>query len=139
MILPFLLIGYWFVQKCFLSVYRTVARIYAVSKSPVFQHFHESLGGVSTIRAMRIQARSIEKNTALTDKMSNNVLSNMGSRRWLDVHLRIMSTIVVLCAALFAVLQRDSMDPSLVGLTLSFTLTITEEVTSLVTKFCDLQ
>lgn len=139
MILPFLLIGYWFVEKCFLSVSRTLARIYVISKSPVYQHFHESLGGVSTIRAMRIQERFIKKNAAMVDRMSNNFLSNMGSRRWLDVQLRILSTIVLLCAALFAVLQRDSMDPSLVGLTLSFALTITEEVTSLVRNFCDLQ
>ncbi|KAG9062305.1 Multidrug resistance-associated protein 1 [Linnemannia hyalina] len=138
-ILPFLLVGYWFVEKCFLSVSRTLARIYIISKSPVYQHFHESLGGVSTIRAMKIQERFIEKNAAMVDRMSNNFLSNMGSRRWLDVQLRILSTVVLLCAALFAVLQRDSMDPSLVGLTLSFALTITEEVTSLVRNFCDLQ
>ncbi|KAF9127561.1 CD9 antigen [Mortierella sp. 14UC] len=102
-------------------------------------HFHESLGGVSTIRAMRIQDRFIEKNAAMVDRMSSNFLSNMGSRRWLDVQLRILSAIVLLCAALFAVLQRDRMDPSLVGLTLSFTLTIIEEVASLVCNFCDLQ
>ncbi|KAF9919570.1 Multidrug resistance-associated protein 1 [Linnemannia zychae] len=138
-VLPFLLAGYWFVERCFLSVSRTLARIYVVSKSPVYQYFHESLGGVSTIRAMRIQDRFIEKNSAMVDRMSNNFLSNMGSRRWLDVQLRILSTIVLLCAALFAVLQRDSMDPSLVGLTLSFALTITEEVTTLVRNFCDLQ
>ncbi|KAG0272269.1 Multidrug resistance-associated protein 1 [Linnemannia gamsii] len=139
MILPFLLMGYWFVEKCFLSVSRTLARIYAVSKSPVYQHFHESLGGVSTMRAMRIQERFIEKNAAMVDRMSNNFLSNMGSRRWLDVQLRVLSTIVLLCTALLAVLQRDSVDPSLVGLTLSFALTITEEVTTLVRNFCDLQ
>jgi ABC-type multidrug transport system fused ATPase/permease subunit len=139
MVLPFLLTGYWFVEKCFLSVSRILARIYIISKSPVYQHFHESLGGVSTMRAMRIQERFIEKNAAMIDRMSNNFLSSMGSRRWLDVHLRILSTIVLLCAALFAVLQRDSMDPSLVGLTLSFALTITEEVTTLVRTFGDLQ
>ncbi|KAG0210936.1 Multidrug resistance-associated protein 1 [Mortierella sp. NVP41] len=139
MILPLLIAGYWFVEKCFLNVSRTLARIYVVSKSPVYQHFHESLGGISTIRAMRIQERFIETNAAMIDRMSNNFLSNMGSRRWMDVQLRILSTIVLLCAALFAVLQRDSMDPSLVGLTLSFALTITEEVTSLVRNFCDLQ
>ncbi|KAK3841611.1 MAG: hypothetical protein J3R72DRAFT_475529 [Linnemannia gamsii] len=139
MILPFLITGFWFVEKCFLSVSRTLTRIYAVSKSPVYQHFHESLGGVSTIRAMRIQDRFIEKNAAMIDNMSNNFLSNMGSRRWLDVQLRILSTIVLLCAALLAVLQRDRVAPSLAGLTLSFALTITEEVTSLVRNFCDLQ
>ncbi|KAF9429464.1 CD9 antigen [Entomortierella beljakovae] len=63
----------------------------------------------------------------------------MSSRRWMDVQLRLVSTTVLLCAALFAVHARSSMDPSLVGLTLSFTISIAEEVTSLVRIVCDLQ
>ncbi|KAF9966164.1 Multidrug resistance-associated protein 1 [Mortierella alpina] len=138
-LLPFLIAGYWFVQMCFLGVSRILVRIYSVSKSPVYQYFNESLDGVSTIRAMGISDRFAEKCVALTDRMSNNFLSNMSSRRWLDVQLRLLSTIVLLCAAVFAVLQREHLDPSLVGLSLSFALTLTEEVTTLVRNFCDLQ
>ncbi|KAF9984109.1 Multidrug resistance-associated protein 1 [Mortierella antarctica] len=138
-LLPFLITGYWFVQMCFLGVSRILVRIYAVSKSPVYQYFNESLDGVSTIRAMGISDRFADKCTALTDRMSNNFLSNMSSRRWLDVQLRLLSTLVLLCAAVFAVLQREHLDPSLVGLSLSFALTLTEEVTTLVRNFCDLQ
>ncbi|KAG9323193.1 hypothetical protein KVV02_002982 [Mortierella alpina] len=138
-LLPFLITGYWFVQMCFLGVSRILVRIYAVSKSPVYQYFNESLDGVSTIRAMGISDRFADRCTALTDRMSNNFLSNMSSRRWLDVQLRLLSTLVLLCAAVFAVLQREHLDPSLVGLSLSFALTLTEEVTTLVRNFCDLQ
>ncbi|KAF9352690.1 Multidrug resistance-associated protein 1 [Mortierella sp. AD094] len=136
---PFLIAGYWLVLVCFLSVSRILTRIYSISKSPVYQHFNESLGGVSTMRAMRIQDQFIASNSVLSDKMSNNFLCNMSSRRWMDVQLRLLSTGVLLCTALLAVLGRKNMDPSLVGLTLSFTLTITEEVTTLVRNVCDLQ
>ncbi|KAF9570989.1 Multidrug resistance-associated protein 1 [Mortierella alpina] len=138
-LLPFLITGYWFVQRSFLGVSRILVRIYSVSKSPVYQYFNESLDGVSTIRAMGVSDRFADKCTALTDRMSNNFLCNMSSRRWLDVQLRLLSTIVLLCAAVFAVLQREHLDPSLVGLSLSFALTLTEEVTTLVRNFCDLQ
>ncbi|CAO3566553.1 unnamed protein product [Mortierella alpina] len=138
-LLPFLIAGYWYVQMCFLGVSRILVRIYSVSKSPVYQYFNESLDGVSTIRAMGVSDRFAEKCVALTDRMSNNFLSNMSSRRWLDVQLRLLSTIVLLCAAVFAVFQREHLDPSLVGLSLSFALTLTEEVTTLVRNFCDLQ
>ncbi|KAG0326962.1 hypothetical protein BG004_002850, partial [Podila humilis] len=138
-LLPFLLVGYWSAQHCFLSVSRTLARIYSVSKSPIFQHFNETLGGVSTLRAMKIENQFIKQNAAMVDRCMNCFLSNMGSRRWLDVHLRLLSTIVLLSASLFAVLGGKSVDPSMVGLTLSFALTISDEVTNLVRIYCDLQ
>ncbi|KAF9961946.1 Multidrug resistance-associated protein 1 [Mortierella alpina] len=138
-VLPFLFAGYWFVQMCFLRVSRVMVRIYSVSKSPVYQFFNESLDGVSTLRAMGVSDRFADKCTALTDRMSNNFLSNTSSRRWLDVQLRLLSSIVILCVAVFAVVQRDHLDPSLAGLSLSFALTLTEEVTTLVRNFCDMQ
>ncbi|KAF9110690.1 Multidrug resistance-associated protein 1 [Mortierella sp. AM989] len=138
-VVPFLVAGYWLVLVCYLSVSIVLVRIYSISKSPVYQHFNESLGGVSTMRAMRIQNQFIESNSALSDRMSNNFLCNMSSRRWVDVQLRLLSTVVLLCTALFAVLGRKHMDPALVGLTLSFAISITEEVTTLVRNICDLQ
>ncbi|KAF9904659.1 Multidrug resistance-associated protein 1, partial [Lobosporangium transversale] len=128
---PLFMAAYYLALICFLSVNQILARIYAASKSPIYQHFNESLGGVSTLRAMKIQSRFVRENTDLTDRNSNNFLSNMGSRRWMDVQLRLLSTIIVFITALFAVLERERMDPSMVGLTLSFALSITEEVTSL--------
>ncbi|KAG0057832.1 Multidrug resistance-associated protein 1 [Gryganskiella cystojenkinii] len=138
-VVPFLLLGYYAAQACFLSASRTLARIYSVSKSPVYQHFNESLAGVSTIRAMQVHERFISMSDAKTDVMTNNFLSNMSSRRWLDVQLRLLSSSVLFSAALLAVLGRRNLDPSLVGLTLSFAMSITEEVATLVRNFCDLQ
>ncbi|KAF9029082.1 hypothetical protein BGZ52_001823 [Haplosporangium bisporale] len=138
-LVPFLITGYWTAQHCFLGVSRTLARIYSASKSPIFQHFNETLGGVSTLRAMKIESQFIKQNALMVDKSMNCFLSNMGSRRWLDVHLRLLSTLVLLSASLFAVLGGASIDPSMVGLTLSFALTISDEVTNLVRIYCDLQ
>ncbi|KAG0307447.1 Multidrug resistance-associated protein 1, partial [Dissophora globulifera] len=137
--IPFLLTGYWVIQHCFLKISVPTQRIYSVSKSPVYQHFSESLNGVSTIRAMGVQDQYINANSGWTDKLANNFLGNMTSKRWVEVQLRLLSTFVALFAALFAVLGRASLDPSLVGLTLSFALALTEEVTSLVRIYCDLQ
>lgn len=138
-LVPFLIFGYWIAQHCFLGVSRPLARIYAASKSPIFQHFNETLGGVSTLRAMKIENQFIKQNALMVDRSMNCFLSNMGSRRWLDVHLRLLSTLVLLGASLFAVLGGASIDPSMVGLTLSFALTISDEVTNLVRIYCDLQ
>ncbi|KAG0371859.1 hypothetical protein BGX24_001074 [Mortierella sp. AD032] len=121
------------------SYFLVVTRMYSVSKSPVYQHFNESLNGVSTIRAMAVQERFIEENERRTDRMANSCMGSMTAKRWVEVQLRMLSTFVLLFAALFAVLRRETLDPSLVGLTISFAMSITEEITSLVRIGCDFQ
>ncbi|KAF9106425.1 Canalicular multispecific organic anion transporter 2 [Mortierella sp. GBA35] len=139
LVVPFLLAAYYTIQVCFLRISQVVTRMYSVSKSPVYQHFNESLNGVSTIRAMGVQERFIEANGQRMDRMANSFMGSMTAKRWVEVQLRLLSTVVVLFAALFAVMGREHLDPSLVGLTLSFAMAITEEITSLVRIGCDFQ
>ncbi|KAF9136196.1 Canalicular multispecific organic anion transporter 2 [Mortierella sp. GBA39] len=138
-VLPVLVAAYYGIQVCFLRISQVVTRMYSVSKSPVYQHFNESLNGVSTIRAMAVQERFIEANGKRMDRMANSFMGTMTSKRWVEVQLRLLSTFVLLFAALFAVLGREKLDPSLVGLTISFAMSITEEITSLVRIGCDFQ
>ncbi|KAG0071220.1 Canalicular multispecific organic anion transporter 2 [Linnemannia elongata] len=139
MVLPVLVATYYGIQVCFLRISQVVTRMYSVSKSPVYQHFNESLNGVSTIRAMAVQVRFIEANGERMDRMANSFMGSMTAKRWVEVQLRLLSTFVLLFAALFAVLGRERLDPSLVGLTISFAMSITEEITSLVRIACDFQ
>ncbi|KAF9573820.1 Multidrug resistance-associated protein 1 [Mortierella alpina] len=138
-VVPFLLAGFCIIQLCFMRISTAMVRIYSVSKSPVYQHFSESLNGISTIRAMQAHDRFIRENVQLSDTMGNCFLGYMLSKRWVEVQLRLLSTVVLLFATLFAVLDRSKVDPSLVGLVLSFTLSFTEDTTSLVRNFCDFQ
>ncbi|KAF9315904.1 Multidrug resistance-associated protein 1 [Podila horticola] len=138
-LIPFLALGYGMIQSRLLVVSRSLIRIYSVSKSPVFQHFNETLNGISTIRAMQLQKQFVLVNAAKTDNMANNFVASMTVKRWAEIQLRLLSTGVVLCAAVLAVVGRDNVDASLVGLTLSFAMTFTEEVSSLVRISSDLQ
>ncbi|KAF9215156.1 Multidrug resistance-associated protein 1 [Podila verticillata] len=138
-LIPFLVLGYGMIQSRLLVVSRSLMRIYSVSKSPVFQHFNETLNGISTIRAMQLQKQFILVNAVKTDNMANNFVATMTVKRWAEIQLRLLSTGVVLCAAVLAVVGRDRIDASLVGLTLSFAMTFTEGVSSLVRISSDLQ
>ena len=59
--------------------------------------------------------------------------------RWLAVRLETIGNIVILFAALFAVLSRDIMDPGLVGLSLSYALTVTQSLSYLVTMVSEVE
>ncbi len=52
--------------------------------------------------------------------------------RWLAIRLEMLGNIIVLFAALFAVVSRDSIDPGLVGLSLSYASQITMSLNFLI-------
>lgn len=44
---------YYWVQRYYLRTSRELKRLDSVSRSPIYAHFQESLGGIGTIRAYR--------------------------------------------------------------------------------------
>ncbi|KAF9974142.1 hypothetical protein BGZ73_002503 [Actinomortierella ambigua] len=139
LILPFLIYAYWRLMVKYLCISNPAMRIYSVAKSPVYQHFTETIHGMSTIRTMEKQPTYIHQNLEKTDFLGNAYLPYMFSKRWLEIQIRLLSTVVVFTASVSAVLSRGNVDPSTVGLTLGFAMTISEEVTSLVRMYSDLQ
>lgn len=61
LIVPLAGIYYW-VQRYYLRTSRELKRLDSVSRSPIYAHFQESLGGITTIRAYRQQQRFAQEN-----------------------------------------------------------------------------
>ncbi|KAF9922468.1 Multidrug resistance-associated protein 1 [Linnemannia zychae] len=138
--LPFFVIMIAVIQKYYLASSRAVKRIFHVSKSPIFQHFSETLGGVTTIRAMGLQERFKAANMALLLFHVNAHVAYCYTIRWVEVRLQSLAAVVILVVAIgFVVSAGKNMDPALAGLALSFTLAITQEINYLVRNYCETQ
>ncbi|TIB16346.1 hypothetical protein E3P89_00354 [Wallemia ichthyophaga] len=126
MIIP-LSIFYQWIMKLYLSTSREIKRLDAVSRSPVFSWFQESLGGLPTIRAFRQQSRFIASETLRMDRNLMASLPAMSINRWLAMRLEVLGSSVILATALFAVtsVKRFNLDAGLVGLCISYALQIT--------------
>ncbi|KAF9212353.1 hypothetical protein BGZ59_006885 [Podila verticillata] len=138
-IVPPLVVLYLLVQAYYIRSSRALKRIESVSKSPIYQHFSETLAGVTTIRAMGANDRFISDNAKKADLAASAYFAWVSSNRWLQIRLESLGGVVVLAAALFAVLSRNSLGTESVGLALSYAMSVTLDITWLVRSYCDLQ
>lgn len=128
LIIPIGLTYYW-IQRYYLRTSRELKRLDSVSRSPIYAHFQESLGGVSTIRAYRQQERFELENEWRVDANLRAYFPSVSANRWLAVRLEFIGGVVILAAAGFSIIavtsSKNPPSPGLVGLAMSYALQIT--------------
>ena len=137
-ILP-LTIFYYIVQRFYVATSRQLKRLESVSRSPIFSHFGETITGATTIRAYGLEAKFLKDSQ---DKVDYNMVSYFPgnvANRWLAIRLDIVGGFVIFFAALFAVLGRDHLDPSTVGLSITYAMSITVSLNWMVRMACELE
>ncbi|KAF8933746.1 hypothetical protein BGZ47_010720 [Haplosporangium gracile] len=137
-VLPFMGLIYMIIQKYYIRTSSNLRRLDSVTKSPLYQHFSESLNGLSSIRAMNIKDRFIVENAVRTDKSATASYASMMINRWLNVRLEALTSLAIFCVALLAILNKDSITPSMAGLALSLTTSLAYNVIWTLRSYCDL-
>ncbi|KCV70415.1 hypothetical protein H696_02759 [Fonticula alba] len=130
---------YVMVQRFYVATSRELQRLESISRSPIYAHFGESLGGVSTIRAYCQEKRFIQANRAFLDINSQMYYPSISSNRWLAVRLECVGSLIVLLAALFAVLAGNTINASTVGLSLTYALSVTQTLNWMVRMSSDVE
>ena len=125
-------LGFYFLQAYYRQSSRELKRVDAVSRSPLYAHFSETLGGMSVIHAYGAEERMVGMSNEKLDTNIAVILLYFQTNRWLSVRLESLSALIVLAAGVFAVLSRDTLDAALVGLSLSYSLTISQQAGQLV-------
>jgi ABC-type multidrug transport system fused ATPase/permease subunit len=104
---------------------RELKRLDSITRSPIFAHFSATLGGLPTIRAYRQQPRFIGTSAGAIDRNNRAQFVLKMSDRWLSLRLEVLGSLVVGSAAIFAVMSKDDLYAGLVGLSLSYALSVT--------------
>ncbi|KAG1670802.1 Multidrug resistance-associated protein 1 [Nymphon striatum] len=103
---------------------RQLKRIEAVTRSPMFSNFSESVTGASTIRAYRahdVFAKIFQKNV---DINQSSFYVGYLTARWLEVSTVFIGSSLVLFSALFSVLYRGQIEPGAAGLSVTYAISI---------------
>ena len=135
--------SYWrqWMNECryYLATSRELKRLDAVTRSPIFAWFSESLAGLTTIRAFNQQSIFIASNRKRIDHNQVCYLPSISVNRWLSIRLEFLGAIIILTVAFLAMsaLITTGVDAGLVGLVLSYALNTTSALVSdLVLRNC---
>ncbi|KAF8740000.1 hypothetical protein AX14_009122 [Amanita brunnescens Koide BX004] len=123
----------WFylrVMRYYLATSRELKRLDAVSRSPIFAWFSESLAGTSIIRAFGQQAIFITGNEQRLDHNQICYLPSIYVNRWLAVRLEFVGAMIIFLVASLAIfaVRTTYVDAGLVGLVISYALSTTSSL-----------
>ena len=134
-----LVILFVILQKSYITTARQVKRIDSVTKSPIFNHFGETLSGSATIRAFdKIEQFELDNQRHIDYNQMFSILSYL-SNKWLGIRIETLTGIFVTLVALFSVIFKGKIDPGLVGLSLSYAVSLSVVVYFLVRDSGDVE
>lgn len=133
---------YMWIQRYYLRSSRELKRLDSVSRSPIYAHFQESLGGISTIRAYRQQQRFLLENEWRVDSNLKAFFPSISANRWLAIRLEFLGAVVILASAGFAIISvtsGSSLSAGMVGLAMSYALQITSSLNWIVRQTVEVE
>ncbi|KAH7971518.1 hypothetical protein HPB49_025390 [Dermacentor silvarum] len=130
---------YFVVQKLFVRTFRQLQRLESVSRSPVFNCIAETVPGVQTIRAYAVQRGFVAISDSLLERWISCAFHLMAAERWLTVRLNFLGNAVSLVTACLLVHGRDTFGPAVIGLTLLYSLRLTDALNFLVRFTAELE
>jgi ABC-type multidrug transport system fused ATPase/permease subunit len=111
---------------------RDLKRMEAVQRSPLFQHFGETLSGVVTIRAYGDESRFISDSHKKINTHSRPFIYLWATNRWLAFRVDVAGSLVAFASGVFVIINVGRIDAGAAGLALSYAITFTENVLWLV-------
>ncbi|KAK2918532.1 ATP-binding cassette sub-family C member 10 [Channa argus] len=125
---------YYRTQHFYRHTSRELKRLCSLTLSPVYSHFSETLTGLGTIRASGSSARFEEESAKRLEQNQRCLFLSNAAMQWLDIRLQMIGVVVVTGLGVIAIIQHhfNSVDPGLVGLSLSYALSITALLSGLI-------
>lgn len=130
---------YHWLQELYRLTSRELKRLSSVTLSPVYSHFNETLLGLPTIRSFRAIPRFKRKNEENVEANLKCQYASQAAAQWLGLRLQFIGVAMVTGIGLIAVLQHqfDVADPGLIGLAISYSLSVTGLLSGVVNAFTE--
>ncbi|DBA04360.1 TPA: hypothetical protein N0F65_002122 [Lagenidium giganteum] len=114
---------------------REIKRLDGITRTPIFNLFGETLTGLSTIRAFRMQSAFARLNKQAIDANGAIYWTYTCAARWLAIRLDWLSVCIITFVSLFVVVSRDHLSPLIAGISITYSLMLTTMVQWVVRAF----
>ncbi|CAN0354496.1 unnamed protein product [Pylaiella littoralis] len=122
--LPVLGLCYYYANR-YLQTSRQLKRLEAVTRSPLYTHFGESVAGAATIRAFEAEGRFIKGSEVRVDSLNRAHYALWCSNYWLTNRVRMIGAAVCAIVGGFLVASVSTIDGSTAGLVMTYSLNFT--------------
>ncbi|CAK9830297.1 ATP-binding cassette sub-family C member 10 [Anthophora retusa] len=135
---PLIPIYHW-IQNHYRLTSRELKRLSSAALSPLYAHFNETLHGLSTIRAFRTVSRFKQENELLLEISQRTQFASFAISQWLALRLQLIGVTLLAGVSNIAVLQHqyDIADPGLIGLVITYTLSVNGLLSGVVNAFTE--
>jgi ABC-type multidrug transport system fused ATPase/permease subunit len=123
-----LAIFYSIVAVLYVKAARNLKRMEASQRSPLYQHFNETLSGAATIRAYGYEGYFIRSNYHNIDTHNRPYFFLLATTRWLGLRINFAGALVSFFATAFALINIETINPAAAGLSLSYALSFNETI-----------
>ncbi|TMW62281.1 hypothetical protein Poli38472_009774 [Pythium oligandrum] len=107
---------------------REIKRLEGITRTPVFSLFGETLNGLHTIRAFKMQDKFVKLNKAVVDHNTTFYFNYWAAARWLAVRLDWLSVAIIFVVSLYIIASKGSIAPIAAGLSITYSLSLTSIV-----------
>ncbi|MBN3275216.1 ABCC9 protein, partial [Polyodon spathula] len=133
-------IAFYFIQKYFRVASKDLQDLDDSTQLPLLCHFSETAEGLTTIRAFRHETRFKQRMLELIDTNNVAYLFLSAANRWLEVRTDYLGAVIVLTAAVTSICTSENgLQSGLVGLGLTYALTLTNYLNWVVRSLADLE
>jgi len=123
-------IGYAFVMRVYRWPARDLKRLEAVARSPIMNHFSDSIKGAATLRTYGHELRFMRKNLELVDGCARAFYTYWGVRSWNAMALEFLGSLLLIISVSCVAARAASggLPPGAVGLALSYAMTMPRQL-----------
>ncbi|KAJ2374285.1 hypothetical protein IW150_003189 [Coemansia sp. RSA 2607] len=126
--------------KSQIYINREITRIVSSTRSPIFAHFQESIGGTLSIRAYGHQGRFIADNEAFIENNARASYISMFVKRWLTLRLEFLGDLIMLGTTVFGVFSLHFFgygDAGFIGLAIIYAINLNEALNRSIYSYVD--
>lgn len=122
--IPFLGFGFTFLANFYQGSSREIKRLESIQRSLVYNNFSETLLGMATIKAYKVQDTFVKKNDDFLNKTNEAYYLSIATQRWLGVHLDILASMFALIICMLCITEQFSISAASTGLLLNYVIQI---------------